>query len=881
MFALMSDLQARLQAVLGDRYIVERELGRGGYALVYLARDVKHSRHVAIKVLAPELAQWISAGRFLQEIEIAAGLTHPHILALYDSGAMDGLLYYVMPYMEGESLRGRLQREPQLPLADALQIGCEVAAALSYAHRHDILHRDIKPENILLSDGHAVVADFGIARALTPTDDKSVTHTGIAVGTPIYMSPEQGSGSRALDGRSDLYSLACVLYEMLAGYPPFAGQMPQEILAHHVLDPVPRLETARLDVPPAVEQAIRKALAKTPADRFADSDAFALALTEGKHSTPTSSDTRGVRTASLLSRRGLALLAVGIVVLLGGYWLMRSVSGGTPAAPAEQRLAVLPFQNLGAPDDQYFADGITEEITARLARLNGLAVISRTSTMQYKTSTKTIREIGTELGVRYVLEGSIRWQHERGGASEVRVTPQLIRVADDRHLWAEVYSGDLTQVFRVQEEIANKVAEALNVTLLASAPSNQPAQPTSNFEAYDYYLRGNAFLFRGTDGEEYRRAAELYQRAVQLDSGFALAWARLSHSHSAVYWFYTDRSDARLGLAKAAAQRALALDPDLPDAHIALGYYYYWGSRDYPRALEQFAIAQRREPNNSVLLQAAAYVQRRQGHWEEAAANLARAIELDPVDYMALRSLAETYAALRRYREAERYADRAIALHPELRGGYQYKARAELDAGDTADARRTLQDAEQAVGAHKAAVDWVNPRPPAALLPFLGLETRRALTQLELSADISDTAAYYLLKGDVLRLGNQTGRARAYADSARVILEQKSQQRPEDPAFHADLGLAFARLGRKAEAIREGRRAVELLPLSRDAYAGGDMVANLARIYALVGEEDAALERLGYLLSIPSNISANVLRIDPDLAPLRRNPRFRRLVGGN
>src|SRR3989441_8699977 len=390
--APLADLLARLQAALADRYTIERELGRGGMATVYLAQDGKHHRKVAIKILKPELAAALGPERFLREIEIAAGLTHPHILPLHDSGEAGGLLYYVMPFVEGQTLRGRLEREKQLPLEDALAITRDIAEALGYAHSHSVVHRDIKPENILFQVGHAVVSDFGIARAITAAARGRLTETGIAIGTPGYMSPDQASGSERLDGRSDIYSLACVLYEMLAGDPPYVASSAHAIAARPSMDPVPRLRTVREKVPAAVEQVIGQALAKVPAGRFGTPAPFAEALQAAM--TTAASQAAAHRAPA---RRVVAVVAV-VVALVGavGVWRWRH---GRPATADAVRLAVLPFENLGDPTRGYFADGMTDEVRGKLAALAGLQVIASTSSNQYRHTIKHPEEIGRELGV--------------------------------------------------------------------------------------------------------------------------------------------------------------------------------------------------------------------------------------------------------------------------------------------------------------------------------------------------------------------------------------------------------------------------------------------------------------------------------------------------
>ncbi|HXQ28375.1 MAG TPA: protein kinase [Gemmatimonadales bacterium] len=885
----MSELEARLQSALGDAYRIERELGGGGMSRVFLAEERDLGRRVVIKVLPPEMAAGVNADRFRREIKLAASLQHPHIVPLLAAGSSGDLLYYIMPFVAGESLRAKLAREGELPIGEAVRLLTDVADALAYAHANGAVHRDIKPENILVSGHHAVITDFGVAKAVSEAAGaSSLTSVGVALGTPAYMAPEQAAADPHTDHRADIYALGAVAYELLAGRPPFTSASPRQVLAAHVTEIPPPVTQHRPVVPAPLAELVMRCLAKRPADRWQTAQEVVHQLeamgTPSGATTPTGMTPVSAPVLTSAERAwGRVALVLGAVVLVlgGGYALFRSLSGhGGAGQSGEKRLAVLPFENLGPADDQYFADGVTEEITERLARVKGLAVISRTSTMQYKTSTKPLRVIGTELGVDYVLEGSIRWEHAPG-ASEVRVTPQLIRVSDDTHMWADAYNADLTRVFEVQEEIAGKVAEALNVALLGAAEAGEPARPTANLEAYDYYLRGSSLFLNAADGDEYRRATEPLQRAVALDSTFALAWAKLSIAHSGTFWFFTDRSDARVALAKAAADRAFALDSTLPEARMALGYYYYWDHLDYQHALEQFAIAEGRDPNNSQLLQAVAYVERRQGHWADATAHLEHAVSLDPRDYVALRGLAETYNAVRRFPDAARSADRAIAVRPDLVQGYGIKAFAALSEGDTAEVRRTIEDAVQISSAGKVAFTLGAEGCPLWLFPLLDPGVRQSLEQLPLTSDISDTATYYFTKGDLFRFEGQGGLARANVESALVVIRRRMRGRPDDSQYHQGVALALARLGRNDEAVREGLHAVQLLPLAKDAFAGGDAVFNLARIYAIVGDDDNALAELEPVLTVPSNMSPASVRLDPDFVGLRGNPRFRKLVGSS
>jgi serine/threonine-protein kinase len=652
----------RVQSALAPRYLVRRELGAGGMAMVYLAEDSRHGRPVAVKVLRPELAAAVGPERFLREIRTAARLQHPHILPLHDSGEAAGLLWYAMPYVEGESLRARLTRETQLPLEDALHVARDVAGALAYAHQHGVIHRDIKPENILLEAGEAVVADFGIARAIDSAGGAKLTETGLALGTPAYMSPEQAMGSE-VDGRSDVYALGCVLYEMLAGEPPHTGPTAQAIITRRFTETPRPLRTMRELVPEAVEQAVVTALAKSPADRFQTVAEFARALATPSISVPAP--------AVLTLRQRLPwpsarLVVIGAAVLgllaLGGL-VARSLRLGSHAA-SPKMLAVLPFENLGRSEDEYFADGLTEEITSRLAGLRDLGVISRTSSMQYKRTTKPLKQIGRELGVGYVLEGSVRWEKLPDGKSRVRVTPQLIEVSDDRHMWASRYDADLADIFQVQGQIAEQVTSALDLALLAPERKALAAKPTESLEAYDAFLRANELFYEAGDLPTFRRAAEQYDRAVALDSAFAPAWAGVSRAYSVLYNYSSVGREADRRRAYTAAERALGLDPALVDGHLALVRYYGYTRYDWPRALEEYTKARERAPHSPEVVKIGAVALARSGRFEPAIEHTRDAERLDPRSYALPTNRAAYLLVLRRYPEALAAADRAIALGP-------------------------------------------------------------------------------------------------------------------------------------------------------------------------------------------------------------------------
>jgi serine/threonine-protein kinase len=611
---------------LGERYRVERELGHGGMAVVFLAEDLKHRRHVAIKVLKPELSAVLGGERFLREIEIAAGLQHPHILPLYDSGQAGGMIYYVMPFAEGESLRQRLAREQQLPLDEALQITREVGTALQYAHEHGIIHRDIKPENIMLSGGQAVVADFGIARALDAASTEQLTLTGMVVGTPQYMSPEQSSGS-AVDGRTDQYSLACTLYEMLIGQPPFTGPTTQAVIARHAIDPVPSLRVVRQAVPLSVETAIVKAMAKVPADRFSSVQRFLRALTspEAVPVTTAIPARAGSGSESRPNRRSRSLIGAGVLVAMAGGWLLAGRPAlRTPVGSAVlTSVAVLPFQDMaGGPDSSYLGDGMTEGLIADLAEIGSLKVISRASGAAAQGATRSLSELAEELGVDAVVKGSIR----KAGDS-VRVNVRLLQARDSTLLFVKDYQRGLGELPDLQREITLAITGSIKAKVKGAERSRLDTRRMVNQRAYDAYLRGRFYLGRG----ELDQARKLFEHAGSTAPDWAPSYVGLANYYSALP-FYTNVSPAEvLPKARAALVQALRLDETLAEAHAANAYiraYYEW---DWRAAEQEFKRALELRPNYADAYFSYSRFLASRRRFDEAIAQLGRAVELDPL----------------------------------------------------------------------------------------------------------------------------------------------------------------------------------------------------------------------------------------------------------
>ncbi len=897
----MTDLRKKLEEGLAGQYALERELGRGGMATVFLAHDLRHDRSVALKVLHPELAVTLGPERFQREIRLAARLQHPHILTVLASGETSGQLWFTMPYVEGESLRQRLNRERQLSLEDALRITTEAARALDYAHTHGVVHRDIKPENILLTtDGSTLVADFGIARALGKGESQ-LTETGMTVGTPAYMSPEQAAGDPSLDARSDIYSLGCVVYELLAGEPPFTGPSAQAMLVRRLTEAPRSLSDVRDTVPWVVEQAVLKALAKAPADRFATAGQFAQALHTGATTPwPTSAPILtapaplNVGTAAEPAtpkrkrRPSVALVSLALGFLIGAgvlfAWRHSREDSDSPGVP--KRIAVLPFENVGAADDEYFADGVSDALRGKLATLPALEVTARSSAVQYKKTQKPVQLIGRELGVDYVLTGTVRWAKGKDGTSRVEVSPELVEVVPGRTprtRWQQPFVASITDVFQVQADIATRVAGALDVAMGDSARVQLAQRPTASLPAYDAYLKGRSYEQRARLNVEPQSmviAAQLFQQAIERDSSFGPAWARLAEAK--IYIGEREPTDSsHYTAAKAAAERAVALSPASAESHVALGHYYSIVEDNQERAMAQYSIALKTEPNNAELLAAIGWNQWWRGVRDSSIANMERASTLDPRSPERALAIARIYAFSGSYAKAVSDFDRAIALAPDQYHAYFDKARTLLVwRGDVDAARKVMQEAETRIGRVEfvkkmcvACFDWSGPLAP---------DYERVLDQLALNEFSSgDSLNYYSARATRAYMHGDGARERVYWDSARVVSERLVKARPEDGVFHYALASAYVGLRRTDEAQREYRRYIDLRQAHGDTvWIRTDQAGDWAYYWMFLGRRDAAIDSLAVQLADTAYpfISRASLSVDPFFAPLRQNRRFEQLL---
>jgi serine/threonine-protein kinase len=646
----MPDLSTELSEALAGRYAIERELGRGGMATVYLAQEHKHNRQVAIKVLHRELGASVGAERFLREIGIVARLSHPHIVPLIDSGNAGGLLYYVSPFVPGGSLRDRIASEHRLPVGDALRIAQEIGTALDYAHRGGFVHRDVKPENILFNDGQAVLADFGVARASTAAPSDIVTEAGMALGTPTYMSPEQASGDRDVGEATDVYSLACVVYEMLAGEPPFSGANARAVLTKQVMEAPRPIRTLRPEVPAAVERSLARALAKEPHDRYSHASEFAAALqAKGPelHLLPTTT----------------------------------------------RSIAVLPLVN-ASPDveNEYLSDGITDELIDALAKVDGLRVASRTSVFALKGKPQDVRAIGALLGASEVLEGTVRRAGDR-----LRITVQLTSTEDGRLIWSQRYDRTLHDVFAIQDEIARTIVDTLRVTSFADFASPVARRYTGSVAAYHLYLRGR-YAWNKRSQEGVAEAIEYFQQAIVEDPAYALAYTGLADAFALHVDYRSVPVHEGFAHAKEYARKALALDDGLAEAHASLAWSLFVYDWDWEGAAAEFRRAIDLDPRYATAHQWYAFLLASRGRLEEALVEGHTAQELDSSSVSVRRSLAWIYYYARRYEPARYHLSRAIAMNPGAEETYRVLGLTLAIDGQLDEAERVLREAVSMAG---------------------------------------------------------------------------------------------------------------------------------------------------------------------------------------
>jgi TolB-like protein/Tfp pilus assembly protein PilF/predicted Ser/Thr protein kinase len=870
---------SRIKMAFGDYELLE-EIGRGGQGVVYRAHQRSLNRTVALKVIG--LGPWSTEAhlkRFRREAEAAASLEHPCIVPIYEVGERDGQCYFSMKFVESGQLDEVVKREP-IPIRRAVELIAKVARTVHYAHEHGILHRDIKPGNILLDqNGEPHLTDFGLARLVEA--ESTITGTLEVLGTPSYMAPEQAVGNNPqLTSATDVYGLGAVLYQLLTGQPPFAGGTTYEtvkLLLETEARP-PRLLNPKVDRD--LSAICLKCLEKDPKRRYSSALALAEDLEHWLKHEPIRAKRSGFFThAHKWVRRKPAIAAVITlslalaVAIAWNVWKSEFIRH-----PVTNGVAVLPFENLSRdPDNAYFAEGIQEEILTRLASIADLRVISHTSTQRYHSKPRNLGEIAKQLGVANVVEGSVQ-----RAADQVRVNVQLINAQTDSHLWAETYDRKLTDIFGVESEIAKAIADELQAKLTGREEQALAVKPTNNPEAYDAYLRGLAFAVRAASDDRLK-AAEFYERAVQLDPSFAIAWARLSRAHGLIFFNFVEPTAARRDAAKRALENAQKLAPNSPETLLALGYYQYWVLRDYAFAKITFGSVSQMLPGNSDILTALGRVTRREGRWDQSIAYFEQALVLDPRNVQLLWEAALTYAALRQFPAAIKLYDRALDITPKDSEAMALKASIYQAQGNLQEAARFLAQTNERT-----------PDEDTFRIKITQLRLERnygeaiRLLQARL-ADFHFDSDYYKANEQVdlafmQRLAGDTAAARITAKQACNILEDLYRDEPDRATFAAHLSEAYALMGQKDLALKIAERPIMLYPRSKDAMRGPAFEENLALIQAIVGDNSRAISALAQLLQTPYDgwlydlcITQPLLSLDPLWDPLRADRAFQKI----
>jgi TolB-like protein/Tfp pilus assembly protein PilF len=875
---------AELLGELGDYELLE-EVGRGGQGVVFRARQKSLNRTVALKVIS--LGQWASKAhlkRFRLEAEAAARLEHPGIVPIHEVGERDGQCYFSMKFVEGGQLDEVVRRTP-ISVRQAVELIAKIARTVHYAHEHGILHRDIKPGNILLDQkGEPHLTDFGLARLVE--SESSVTHTLEVLGTPSYMAPEQAVGNNAaVSSATDVYGIGAVLYELLTGHPPFAGGTTYQTikLLLNTEPRAPRLWNRKIDRD--LSTICLKCLEKDPKRRYSSALALAEDLERWLKNEPILARRTGVfsRGKKWVRRNPTsALLAASLVALAAavGWNVWRSELLRRPVTTG---IAVLPFENLSEQGENAaaFVDGVQDDILTKLARIAGLKVISRTSVMEYRDK-RNMRQIGNDLRVSHVLEGSVR----RIG-TRLHMNAQLIDARTDTHMWVEQYDRDVNDLFAIQSEIAQKVAGQLHAKISPAEKLTIERKPTGDLVAFELYSRADNLLltgpFSGNTTADWLQAIDLLNQAVARDPSFFEAYCDLALAHGNLYFGASDHTPARLALAEAAVQAASRLRPDAGETHFARAVHLYHGYLDYDGALAELEVARRSLPNDSRIFKRMAYIQRRQGRWEESTRNLERAIELDPRDVNLLQATGISYGIVRRYAEQKFKLDRALTIEPN---NFALKAeRAFVEVHWKADTRPLHQLIDEIRATNPAAMpkiadSWL-------LCALAERDVAAAKDALIASKDVplGGDAVHFsrpFVEGVIARMTSDERQAQLAFTAARVEQEKIVQAQPDFGGAWCVLGVIDAALGRKEEALREGRRAVQLLPVERDQFNGMLAIQYLAMIAAWVGEKDLACEQLATVVRWPFSgldlISYGQLRLLPFWDPLRGDPRFEKIV---
>ncbi len=850
-----------------SHYRITEKLGSGGMGEIYKAEDVKLKRTVALKFLPASFSSdEESKKRLIHEAQAASSLDHPNICTIHEIGETDdGLLFISMALYDGETLKDRVEKGP-IEIDEAIKITLQICEGLEKAHKNEIMHRDIKPANIFITtDGIVKILDFGLAKSKGQTQ---LTQMGSTVGTVDYMSPEQATGSM-VDKRTDIWSLGVMFYEMITGQRPFAGEYEQAVI-YSILNTEPDLSNVSNELASIINRSVNKSVEQ----RYQSTKEMKLDLESLKDETKIRRNYVPIRLSRISLRTKIIAAAALVIILTLIFYSYLSGSEGTSVTEGKKKMiVVLPFKNLGSAEDDYFAQGMREAISNKLAELGSIGVISRSSAEKFANANKTAKEIGKELGVDYIIEGTVQWAKYKDKPSRIRITPQLVRVSDDINIWSDSFDRVINDVFSVQNEIAQNVVDKLGIKILPRQFASE-SPPTKNLDAYEYYLKATRAEFAaiGAHESDFLKAINLYNAAIELDSNFAAAHALVSSVYMGLY-FYIKRDPATLEKITRHLQKAKELNPNLAEVHMAQGFYYYFLlPNGLPKAMEEFKRILEIRPNDAEANFTIGLINFLLGRYDLELPFVLKAFSLDPLNIRYARSTGDSYNHQRDYKSAEKYYKRAIELAPNENEPFFLLANNYIDwKGDTKLARETIKNIKFEIK------QWYLIR-----LNILDRNFEETLRQLKSSKKNKDTFFEFIPNSQAIALVykylKNDNLSRIYFDSAKTELEKKILANPEDIRLPVSLSITYAGLGEKTKAFGAFNKAVELAPKNVEILPINTQKAYLAKIYTMLGDYVNALKQINYLLANYADFSVNILKLDPLYDPLRDQDGYKAII---
>ncbi|MEJ2613516.1 MAG: protein kinase [Ignavibacteriaceae bacterium] len=859
-----------------SHYKIIDKLGEGGMGEVYKAEDIKLKRIVALKFLPVSFASDEEAKkRFIHEAQSASALDHNNICTVYEIGETENnQLFIAMAYYEGETLDAKIEKG-LFESGEAIKIIHQICNGLYKAHKNQIVHRDIKPANIFITnEGIVKILDFGLAKG---KGQSRLTQIGTTVGTIAYMSPEQARGEK-VDQRSDIWSLGVVIYEMLTGTVPFNADYDQATI-YSILNDQPDFNKLPAEFVPILE----KLLSKSPDNRYESvkeliSDLESLGNESGneKEYSFASMRSAGINSKTKVITASISILVLILAALFYSNIINSNKSPDNPALPERKMIVVLPFENLGPPEDAYFAQGMREEISNKLASLGSIGVISRNSAEKFANSNKSTKEIGKELGVDYILEGTVQWAKNSNKSNRIRIIPQLVRVSDDINIWSDSYDRIIDDVFEIQNEIAQSVVDKLGIKILPGQTVTGPP-PTKNINAYDYYLKALPFHYGPTTGDNLKTCIKLYEKAIELDTNFAAAYAQISIAYMGLFKWYWDRDSLNLKKSSIYLKKAKEIDPDIAEVHLSQFFYYAWFTNDREKVFQELKKVLEIQPNNAEALWQISGFYYREGKIDLSKECDQKSMQLDPLNARYPWGIGLDYQIRRDYESAEKYLKRAIELSPNSSFQYVDLARNYLDwKGNTELARKTINRIKDNDYLDYYANIFI-------YLDILDRNFKNAIDQLKSSKkEYENSMERYIpnsqMIGFIYKYMGENVLSKKYLDSSIIIIQKIIRTKSDDPRLHLALGKSYAGLGKLKEALGEINKAIELSTSLTGAWRKYTHSRYLAVIYTLTGEQENALKQIDFLLSNPTGFSVNILKLDPLYDPLRNLPEYKRII---